>query len=247
MKRIYVFIAIISLLSSCKLFYPDRLFKIDQEELARADTIKTATEYVIHEGDQLSVGVFSNNGYQLIDVLTRDNSAFSALNYVVKESGYVLLPMLDSIFLTGMPISAAETLLEKKYSYYFVNPFVRIEVTNRNVYVYRGRQGAVVVTLDRENMNLLEVLAKATGIPAGGKAYEVRVIRGNLNNPTVFDIDLSTIEGVKSANLTIEANDIIYIESRLTSAEVVYQITPLLTVVSSMLLLVTTYFAITKK
>ncbi len=246
MKRIYGLILIASLLSSCKVFYPDQLFKIEQEKLALADTIKTAKEYVIQAGDVLSVGVFSNNGYELVDVLTRDNNAFSPLHYVVKDNGYVALPMIDSSLVEGMTITEAERMLEKKYSYYFVNPFIRIEVTNRNVYVFKGRQGAIVVTLDRENMNLLQVLAKAGGMPAGGKAYEVRILRGDLNHPTVFDIDLSTIEGMERANLTIEANDVVYIETRLTSNDVLAQISPILTFLSTVIFLTTTYFTIKK-
>ena len=247
MKRIYGLVVIMLILSSCRIFYPDRLFRIKEENLAMADTVKTAQEYVIRPGDLLTVGVFSNNGYELVDVLGRDNTSFSPLQYVVKESGYILLPMLDSVFITGFTITEAERTLAKKYSYYFVNPFIRIEVTNRNVYVFRGRGGAQVVTLDHENMNLIEVIAKAGGVPAGGKAYQVRLMRGSLSHPTVFDIDLSSIESIQKANLTMEANDVIYIETRLTSSDVLYQITPLFTVFSSLVLLFTTYLAVTKK
>src|SRR4030095_13547823 len=112
--------------------------------------------------------------------------------------------------------------------YYFVNPFVRIEVISRRVYVFRGRQAAAVVTMDRENMNLLEVLAKAGGLPFGGKAFRIRVIRGDLKNPIVYDIDLSTLEGMKSANLAMEANDYVYIETPPTLNDVVNQIMPVM-------------------
>ena len=38
------------------------------------------------------------------------------------------------------------------------------------------------------------------------------MIRGDLDNPKVQVIDLSTIEGMKEAALDVQANDIIYIE-----------------------------------
>ncbi len=226
--------------SSCKIFYPDQLFKTGKEfPLVSADSLIVPREYVIRPGDLLSIGVFSNNGYELVDVLTPENVAFSTLNYVVKEDGYVLLPMLDSVFIEGYTIGDAEKYLEEKYGYYFVNPFLRIEVTNRRAYVYRGRQGAAVVILDKENMNLLEVIAKAGGIPQGGRADRIRILRGNPSSPTVFDVDLSTISGMMHANLRVEANDIIYIATRLTANDVLYQITPLLTLLSSVLVIAT--------
>lgn len=208
--------------------------------------MKTNKEYVLRAGDLLSMGVFSNNGYELIDVLTRENASYSAVKYIIKESGYVQLPMLDSVYVSGLTVSSLEKLLGEKYSYYFVNPFIRIDVTNRNVYVYRGRQGAQIVTLERENMNLLEIIAKAGGLPAGGKAYEIRVIRGDLKNPTVFEIDLSSIEGMRKANLVMEADDVIYIETKLTSADVVYQLSPALSLLSTILVLSITIITLTK-
>ena len=247
MKRIFCLAAIPIILSGCKVFYPDRLFRIDEDKLALADTIKTAQEYVIRYGDLISLAVFSNNGYDLVDVFLRDNSAYSPLNYLVKQNGYALLPILDSVYLEGLTISEAEKVLEEKYGYYFVTPFVRIEVTNKNVYLYRGRGGAVVVNLDHENMNLLEVIAKAGGIPQYAKAYRVRIIRGNVNSPIVFDIDLSTIEGMQNANLTMVANDIVYIETKVTSGDVLTQVAPVITLLSTMLLLYTTVKALSGK
>ena len=247
MKRIYGCVSIIVLLSSCKVFYPDRLFKTgDHFPLASADTVKVAKEYVIRPGDLLAVGVFSNNGYELVDVLTRENSGFSSLSYIVKEDGYIILPMLDSVYITGYTVGEAEKYLAEKYSYYFVNPFIRVEVTNRRVYVYRGRQGAIPVVLDKENMNLLEVLAKAGGIPPGGRADKVRILRGNPNNPEVFDIDLSSVEGMMKANLRMEANDIVYIPSVLNINDVFYQISPVLTLISSLLVITTAVIALKK-
>jgi polysaccharide export outer membrane protein len=241
LKRVYGLVLIVILFSSCKVFYPDRLFKTAKDfPLASADSIKVAKEYVIRPGDLLAIGVFSNNGYELVDVLSRENTSLTSLSYVVKEDGYVLLPMLDSVFISGYTVSDAEKYLIEKYTYYFVNPFVRIEVTNRRVYVFRGRLGATEITLDKENMNLLEVIAKAGGIPPGGLAYKIRILRGQLHNPTVFDVDLSTVEGMMTANLRVEANDIIYISSKLTPNDILVQITPLFTFFSSVVLIATT-------
>ena len=247
MKRISGFLLLIVLVSSCKVFYPDRLFKTDKDfPMTSADSLKIPKEYVMRPGDLLSVGIFSNNGYELVDVIAKDNAGFTPLNYVVKEDGNVILPMLDSVLISGYTVGEAETMLANKYSYYFVNPFVRIEVINRRAYVYRGRSGAVPVILDKENMNMLEVIAKAGGVPPGGKAYRVRVLRGDLNHPTVFDVDLSTVEGMMQANLAIVANDVIYIQSNVTSNDVLIQITPVLTFISTILLIATTVIALKK-
>ncbi|MBX7109507.1 MAG: polysaccharide biosynthesis/export family protein [Chitinophagales bacterium] len=245
MKRILGLLWIVASISSCKVFYPDRLFKTGKDfPVVSADSLQVPKEYVIRPGDLLAIGVFSNNGYELVDVISDNNGSVSAINYVVKENGYVMLPMLDSVAITGLSLSNAEKLLQQLYSYYFVNPFVRVDVTNRRAYVYRGRQGANVVILDKENMNLLEVLAKAGGMPSFGKADRIRVLRGDPQHPVVFDVDLSTVEGMMQANLRVEANDIIYIDAKLGTNDVLYQITPVLTLISTVLVIYTTIIAI---
>lgn len=157
-----------------------------------------------------------------------------------------MLPMLDSVMVSGMTIAMAEQFLATKYSYYFVNPYIRVDVTNRNVYVFRGRGEANVVTLERDNMNLVEVIAKAGGMPTMAKAYRVRVLRGDLNHPIVFDIDLSKVEGMQMANLTMQASDVVYIETRLTSADILAQFLPVFAFATTLFALVLTINTLVK-
>ena len=208
------------------------------------DTSQSKKEYVIQAEDVLTVNIFSKNGYALIDVLGNEQSAFASLSYRVNPNGYARLPMLDSIKLEGMTVGDAEKMLEEKYGYYFVQPLVRIEVTNRRVYVYRGRAGATVVTLDKDNETVLDVIAKAGGIPPGGFADDIKIIRGDLQHPQVMRVDLSTIQGLTTSPMQIKANDIIYIESRFTATDVVAEFMPYLALVSTLLLLTTTILAI---
>jgi polysaccharide export outer membrane protein len=96
-------------------------------------------------------------------------------------------------------------------------------VSNNRVIIL-GAPGGVVVNLANDNMNLLEVLALvggpdggaaggSTGIARnGGRVDNVRIIRGDLKNPQVQFVNLSTLEGMRRGNLQVEPNDIIYIQ-----------------------------------
>jgi polysaccharide export outer membrane protein len=68
--------------------------------------------------------------------------------------------------------------------------------------------------LQNQNTSLLEALALSGGVSANGKAHRIKLIRGDLKNPQVYLIDLSTIDGMKKANMTLQGNDIVYIEPR---------------------------------
>ena len=85
------------------------------------------------------------------------------------------------------------------------------------------------------------MLAASGGIPENGKADQIKLIRGDLKNPEVYLIDLSTLKGIKNADLVLQANDIIYIELRKDYVrKVLAETAPILAILS----LVTTTIAL---
>ena len=75
-----------------------------------------------------------------------------------------------------------------------------IGIWNHGVFPGAGGEGKVV-NLENENTTLIEALALAGGITNTGKANKIKVIRGDLRNPKVMLVDLSTIEGMKQSNM----------------------------------------------
>ena len=68
----------------------------------------------------------------------------------------------------------------------------------------------------------------------------MKLIRGNLQNPDVYAVDLSTLDGMKGANMVLQANDIIYIETRPELAARVAQIiAPYLSLLTTTVLIYT--------
>ena len=69
-----------------------------------------------------------------------------------------------------------------------------------------------MLELEHENMTVVEVVAMAGGIPQGSNSAQLRLIRGELTNPQVYEIDLSTISGMKRSAMIVESGDILYLE-----------------------------------
>ncbi|HWB64291.1 MAG TPA: polysaccharide biosynthesis/export family protein [Chitinophagales bacterium] len=213
---------------------------------------KQIDQYVIQPGDELSVRLYTRDGFKLIDVLTAatsnsstgtsSNSNFNsnnAITYLVDQEGFVRLPILGEMFVKGYTEKELQRVLAEKFSALFVDPFIITKVTNRRALVFRGGTGSVV-SLNDAPTSLLEVIAKAGGLTQESKAYKIKVIRGDLKNPQVMLIDLSTLEGVRKADLIVQSNDIIYIEERRQNAAAVIlsEISPYLGLVSTIATLV---------
>jgi polysaccharide export outer membrane protein len=61
-------------------------------------------------------------------------------------------------------------------------------------------------------MNLLEAVAAYGGIDERAKGYNIRIIRGDLKNPEVTIVNLTTINDMKNSIVNLRPDDIIYIE-----------------------------------
>lgn len=174
-----------------------------------------AVEYRISPNDIIGVRVYANNGFQMVNLTggTGINEGSATLMLKVEFDGFVKLPIIGRIYIAGLTSRQAEMLLEDRFVKYVNKPFVLLEVSNKRVTIFAGEKSSVV-PLENDNTTLIEVLAQSGGIPENGKADRIKLIRGDLKNPEVYLIDLSTLQGMKNADLVLQANDIIYIELR---------------------------------
>ncbi|MDB5270182.1 MAG: hypothetical protein JWP58_3222 [Hymenobacter sp.] len=153
-------------------------------------------------------------------------SATAGSEFLVQADGTVVLPLVNRVKVSGLSLLQADSVLQVRYNEYYKESFVTTRVTNNRVFIL-GAPGGQVITLTNDNMNLIEVLALAGGLDGGsntgggniqgfyrygGKASNVRIIRGDLKNPRIQQVDLTTLDGMRRANLQMEPNDIVYVE-----------------------------------
>lgn len=202
--------------------------------------------YVIQKNDLLEVRLYSNKGENLIDSnIPKPGAVTGTTNatvqqaqiptFLVENDGSVRLPQVGAIRLEGYSLRQADSLLSIAYNNYYVDPFVNVRFANKRVIVLGALQNKVV-PLTNDNMNLLEVLAMCGGVADNARVRNIRLIRGDLKDPEVQLIDLSTIEGMTQANLNLQPNDIIYVEPvRRTLRETAADITPLMSIIGGLI------------
>lgn len=183
-------------------------------------------------------------------------STTTGTEFLVQADGTVVLPLINRVKVNGLSLLQADSVLQMRYNEYYKDAFVTTRVTNNRVFVL-GAPGGQVITLANDNMNLIEVLALAGGVDGGntggggntigfyrygGKVSNIRIIRGDLKNPRVQQIDLTTLDGMRRANLQMEPNDIVYVEA--VHRPVLEALTDAGPIISLSSLLVTTTFLI---
>jgi polysaccharide export outer membrane protein len=254
MRKIIYFFFLLSL-TSCSSLYPSLMLKTPAGyHFDQMQDSTSSVNYKISPNDFLNMRLFSNNGFHLIDLIsqsaggsaatggttTATSSISAGADYLVESDGSVDLPEIRKTQLAGLTIREAIEKLEKLYSQYYLKPYVLLSVDNRRVTVFPGDPGtARIIPLVNNNTTVIEALALAGGITEAGKAKEIKLIRGDPANPKVYNIDLSTIKGIKDGNTVLQANDIIYVTpQRRPTLALIERITPILTGITTILLTV---------
>ena len=236
------------LLGSCQAYRQNILFTTGDEINPAAASImvqEAENTYIIKPYDYLKIEVYTNKGERIIDPnfeLMEENMRNQTQgrpqpDYLVQQNGEVMLPIVGEVKLGGLTLLQADSLLSLAYQQYYKEPFVLTHYSNKRVIVL-GATGGQVIPLTNENMSVIEIVALAGGVPNDAKGYNIRLIRGDLKNPIVQVIDLTTIQGLRKAELKVQSGDIIYIEPvRKIVSESVRDIAPLLSVITSLVTL----------
>jgi polysaccharide export outer membrane protein len=209
--------------------------------------MRPTEEYKISKDDKISFTISNNLGHKIIDNQTGVGGVNpSTLNskemeFIIKQDGFVELPVIGNVHLEGLTISQSQDSLAKLYSKEHQKPFVQVRVTNQRVIVFPGEgSDAKVIPLTNTNTTLMEAIAQAGGITERGKANTIKLMRKINGKRQIYLIDLSTIEGLTYTDMIVQSNDYIYVEpDPRIGREVLQQITPFVTILSSFVVVLT--------
>ena len=246
LKSWVALLGLLWMLTSCGSYRQNIMFKTENDiipENMSAAIYEAEKNYVIRKNDFINVEVYTNSGERIIDPdfellkevglqanqpLNRPNP-----NYLIQQDGNVKLPMIGMVKLEGLSLQNADLLLQKRYSEYYESPFVITRYINKRVIVLGAIEGQVI-PLVNENTSMLEVLALSGGLGNDAKAHNIRLIRGALDNPQVYRIDLSTVEGMTKSIKKVLPGDIIYVEPvRRPLPESVRDLAPIVSLITS--------------
>jgi len=226
------------------------MFQGDEDEFITEDIPLSPDEaYLISPDDKIKFTMYTEDGKNIIDVMsgigegTGQNQRIGQgtdIEYLVRQDGTVDLPMVGLVKVGGLSIIESQKYLSKKFSEKYKKPFVLVEVTNRRVIVFPGSGGeASVIPLTNNNTTLMEVIALAGGITERGKSKEIKVIRKTAEGRKIYKIDLSSVQGLKYADMIVQTNDYIYVEpTKQLSREILKEATPIISIISSAIVVV---------
>jgi polysaccharide export outer membrane protein len=128
----------------------------------------------------------------------------------------VNLPYAGSVYLSGLTISEATTLLTEKLGQYIKIPGMTIMITSygpRQIYVMGEVSKPGIYELRWDRMNIISALSSAGGIGLRGHPKHVQVVRMVNNQIETKEINFKKLlqKGDLTQNLELRDGDLIYV------------------------------------
>ncbi|MBL4710085.1 MAG: polysaccharide export protein [Flavobacteriales bacterium] len=162
----------------------------------------------IQPDDKISVSIWNHNDLSVGSVFGIYNSNEVYGKWVlVNQKGEVNLPRIACIQLAGLTTEEAAQILREQYSFYIVDPIVVVKVLNRELTVLGEVFTPGTYLLEKEENTLFEMIGKAGGLGFYADKKHVKLIRDDIE----YELDLTEMEDFVQNNITLIANDILYI------------------------------------
>jgi polysaccharide export outer membrane protein len=139
-------------------------------------------------------------------------SANSSTPYIVNSEGVIEVPTLGAIKVAGLTVKEVRQEIIKRVSKDLINPIVTVRLTNFKVSVLGEVIHPGEFQIDREHINILEVLSKAGDFTSYSDRRHVMVIRETNGIREVGELNLKDTLFFSSPYFFLKQNDIIYIE-----------------------------------
>jgi polysaccharide export outer membrane protein len=148
-----------------------------------------------------------------IDVLPHTEGFYGL--YTVDDGGYIDTYFFGQVYVNGMTPHELSDYLRDLYKAYIIEPAVRVnlEKSVNARYVVIGEVWYPGVYVMPPKVSVVEAIAMAGGPMYSALLWDVKVIRGDMNNPQVISVNVEDIlkKGDLASNITIEQGDIIYV------------------------------------
>lgn len=163
-----------------------------------------AERFTFGPGDTLKIWVWRH------DDLTVD--------VIIAPDGYIAYPLVGRIQAAGLTYEELSKALQDKIDDYYVDAQVSVNitsVTNQKVFVLGEVNSPGVLQITSE-LSLLEALVRTGGINQDARTKNVLVVRGGLENPKLFtvDVDALTGRGDMSQMVYLQKGDIVVVPTK---------------------------------
>ena len=164
-------------------------------------------EYKVVPHDRVSIIVYQHPEFSISTL----GNGTSDRGILVNSNGDIRLPLVKSIHIAGLTQTEAQEKIENAFRRYIKSPDIYFEVLNKRAYIVGEVNRPGEIKLDNEQLSLIQALAKAGDLTDSANRKAIMILKSGEDRVNSQIVDLTDFNSLKSANLMIRPNDIIYV------------------------------------
>lgn len=183
--------------------------KIDDYKLKAHDEL-----YIqINSLDEASANVFSNSTSQQSNYAgSLQPYGASLVSYTVNKEGFVLLPLIGTIYVKDKTVSQVSEILRDSLSNILSQPVVSIKLVNRFISVLGEVHNPGHYPYAQERLTIFDALGLAGDVTEYGNRNEVLLARNENGKNIRIILDLTRSDLLASGYYYLRPNDLVYVK-----------------------------------
>jgi polysaccharide export outer membrane protein len=133
-------------------------------------------------------------------------------SYAVNDSGFIVLPFIGNVKVSGLTIEEAKEAILKKISIYLDEITVIVKLVNFKVTVVGEVLRPAQFTIYQDQINVFEILSLAGDMTTFAKRDDVVLVRKTKNGSKMHHLNLLSDDFLESEYFYIMPDDIIYVK-----------------------------------
>jgi len=210
--KLMVIIGILLILGGCG----GQEYKLVQTQKPVSDkkVSDRSIEYLILPQDRLEVSLYKDPSQESLGGGTGElGQRMNQNGILVNAAGYIPLPLIGKIKVSGLTQSQAADRITEQYKKYLNTPSVYVEVLNKRLFVLGEVKSPGVIKIDKEKMTLFEALAFAGDLTDDAVRNDIIILSNSATKGLQMrHVNLTNFDTMKYASLMLRPNDIVYVQ-----------------------------------
>lgn len=184
------------------------------QEINNMYFVDEPVDNAIRQGDELYLKISSADESETVFDRSTDQRIYdpALLSYTVDDQGYIKLPYINKVKVSGLLLDEAASKIEEELSQYLYFPSVFMRFVNNKVTILGEVNQPGVYVFNYKAVNILQAIGYANDISTFGNRQKVLIIREEGDHRSKYMIDLTSNTLLSSPYYMVKSNDIIYVE-----------------------------------
>ncbi|MBK8346858.1 MAG: polysaccharide biosynthesis/export family protein [Saprospiraceae bacterium] len=215
MKGMIVFL--LAGMMSCKTqnLFSDKSVRSGAEKIDSAFIFNPNYQHKIRVDDKINISVWGQDEMSIGSVygIYNSNEVYGKW-LLVDADGNIEVPRIGTLKVTGMTVPQLKEFIRSSASEWIQKAIVDVKVMNKEITLLGEFRNPSVIHVDKDNNNLLEMVARAGGFEFYANIKKIKILRQDGPDVKIANIDLTASGNVAMNNIQLHPGDVIIAPSK---------------------------------